>query len=180
MFIIINQIQRQYIAAGGNKMHDNIIIRDIKNIDQRLEMLKNNSYEYNWDNYIIHYFFRRRKILVKIKRGVIYAVVPYSSECRRFVGRFYEDNDMLCMEGKFELLNHVKILYGISLGIAGLMWSLIFSLIIAGKIVFIEELLWFLLGTFAMIFFGIWYLFQYRSKKYEQEIVNYITDILMN
>lgn len=79
-------------------MNDSIIIRDIKNADQRLEKLRNDSYEYTWDNYILSIFHRNR-ILVKLKKGIIYAVIPYSTEKRKFVGRFYEDNGMLCLEG---------------------------------------------------------------------------------
>ena len=121
-------------------MNDKIIMRNIKDIEQKMEVLKKDAYEYSWENYIIHFFFHRDKILIKVKKGVIYAVIPCSAENRRFVGEFYEDNGMECMEGKFELLSHVKALYS--------------------------------------IFFGIWYLFRYRSKTYEQRIVDYLRNML--
>ena len=95
-------------------MNDKIIMRNIKDIEQKMEVLKKDAYEYSWENYIIHFFFHRDKILIKVKKGVIYAVIPCS---------------------------HVKALYS--------------------------------------IFFGIWYLFRYRSKTYEQRIVDYLRNMLL-
>lgn len=158
-------------------MNDKITIRNIKNIEQKMETLKKDSYEYSWDNYIIHFLFHRDKILIKVKKGAVYAVIPYSTECRRFVGKFYEDDGMVCMEGKFELPSHVKILYSIFFGSIFFIWIALFSLICEG--VFFEELFWVLIGTFVMALWGIWYLFRYRSKKYEQRITDYIINVLL-
>ena len=98
-----------------------------------MKVLKNYAYEYSWDNYIIHFFFQRDKVLIKVKKGVIYAVIPCSAENRRFVGEFYEDNGMVCMEGKFELLSHVKALYSIFFGIIFFIWIFLFFLFMKEK-----------------------------------------------
>ncbi len=160
-------------------MNDKIIMRNIKDIQQKMEVLKKDAYEYSWENYIIHFFFHRDKILIKVKKGVIYAVIPCSAENRRFVGEFYEDNGMVCMEGKFELLSHVKVLYSIFFGIIFFIWIFLFFLIYEEKIYFVEELFYFLIGTFVLAIFGIWYLFRYRSKTYEQRIVDYLRNMLL-
>ena len=35
-----------------------------------MKVLKNYAYEYSWDNYIIHFFFQRDKVLIKVKKGL--------------------------------------------------------------------------------------------------------------
>ena len=86
---------------------------------------------------------------------------------------------MVCMEGKFELLSHVKALYSIFFGIIFFIWIFLFFLIYEEKIYFVEELFYFLIGTFVLAIFGIWYLFRYRSKTYEQRIVDYLRNMLL-
>lgn len=168
------------MVVGENEMNNSITICDIKNVDQRLEVLEKNSYEYSWNNYIIHYLFHKNKVLVKIKKENIYAVIPCSTERRHFVGKFYKNNDMLCLEGKFEILPWVMIFFGTFWGLIWIIWVYIFFLIVTGEIIFIKFLFFFLVATIAMFCFHLWCFFLHRNRKYEKRIIDYITDILTN
>lgn len=150
-------------------------IESKKSLDDIFESLENHSKTYNLLNLMV----QGGEILLKKDRHNIYLYIPWQIEKREFKGTVIIKNGHIYIQGIFTLPSRTLISH------------IFFWLLVLGSFVYlllvipqISELisgytiLWITMVVIIFIF-DVWHLVLFRSKRYENRIIDYLKRSLM-
>lgn len=146
-----------------------IVLKSDKAKNIVLTYLYSNTVHYNWLNRLTNGW----DILYKNKGGYFILYVSWKTEKRKFVGRIFEKDNCTVIEGSFRLPIMLTCWYMVILlmGLIVIIYSF-FIFLKEGDI--IKEMVFIIVSYLFFLMFDIWWLFIFRSKKYENRIIEFL------